>query len=197
MTTGLTTQTFKNLQLNAGCFVAMDVSTYETVEALKEALAGAMDDAKQWLGATRGGGTFQCVPTIRGVEVDGKRSEFVGSTVIDAWDVKLTTTLLETTPENFARALMCVDSSTTGQKTTLKVRSTIKDTDYIPHLAWVGDTAYGLTVIELDNALNLAGANFTFTDKGEGTLPVEFQAHQSNMLNQDFAPCRVHFLETA
>lgn len=193
MTTGLTTQTFKNLQLDAGCFVSMDLSTYNTVEALKEALAGAIEDPEKWLGATRGGGTFQCVPTTRSVEADGKRSEFVGSTVIDGWDVKLTTTLMEATPENFARALMCVDSTTMGQKTTLKVRTAIKDTDYIP-LAWVGDTAYGLTVIELDNTLNIAGANFTFTDKGEGTLPVEFHAHQSDMLNQDFAPCRVHFL---
>lgn len=198
MTTGLTPQTFENLQLDAGCFVAnVALSAIKTVQEVKAALASAVSDPAKWLGATRGGGTFTCVPTIRSIEADGKRSEFVGSTLNDGWTVKLATTLLEATPENFKRALMTADATTNGNVTVIKPRTAIKDEDYITTLAWVGDTAYGLTVIELDNALNLAGATFAFTDKGEGTIPVEFTAHQASLENQEYAPCRVYVLENA
>lgn len=198
MTTGLTPQTFENLQLNAGCFVAgVDISSITSVSALKTALTAAMEDATKWLGATRGGGTFQCTPSIRNIEADGKRSEFVGSSVNDGWTVKLSTTLLEATPENFKRALLSADVATSGNLTTIKPRTAIADDDYIAMLAWVGDTAYGLTVIELDNVLNLAGATFTFTDKSEGTIPVEFTAHQADLTNQEYAPCRVYVLKDA
>lgn len=198
MTTGLTPQTFKNLQLNAGCFVAgVALSAIKTVSELKAALTSAMNDPEKWLGATRGGGTFQCTPTIRNIEADGKRSEFVGSSVNDGWTVRMSTTLLEATTENFKRALLSADVTTTGSFTTIKPRTAIKTEDYIPKLAWVGDTAYGLTVIELDNVLNLAGATFTFTDKGEGTIPVEFTAHQADLTNQEYAPCRVYVLKDA
>lgn len=198
MTTGLTPQTFENLQLNAGCFVAgVALSAIKSVSDLKAALTSAMNDPEKWLGATRGGGTFQCTPTIRNIEADGKRSEFVGSSVNDGWTVKLSTTLLEATPENFKRVLLSADVETSGSVTTIKPRTAIKPEDYINPVAWVGDTAYGLTAIEMDNVLNLAGATFTFTDKGEGTIPVEFTAHQANLENQEYAPCRVYVLKDA
>jgi hypothetical protein len=41
--------------------------------------------------------------------------------------------------------------------------------------------------------LNLTGANFTFTDKGEGTLPFEFQAHQADLSNMAYAPVSLVF----
>lgn len=198
MTTGLTLETLKNLQLNAGCFVAgMDMSTFETSTALAAALVEAMGDPDKWLGATRGGGTFQCTPTMRSIEIDGKRAEYVGSVQNDGWTVKLTTTLLEATPENFKRALISADVTTNGSRTTIQARNSIKTEDYIPHLAWVGDTAQGLIAIELDSALNISGASFTFTDKGEGTLPVEFQAHYATMQNQETAPFRIHVFKAA
>lgn len=195
MTTGLTPATFQNLQLNAGALlVNFNVDDYATTAALKEALASELETRTNALGATRGGGSFVCTPTMRSVEADGKRSEFVGSTVNDGWTVKLTATLIETSPENVKRVLMSADFDTeTEGKTVLRVRTHIKDDDYIPTLVWVGDTSKGYVVIELSNVLNLSGANFTFTDKGEGTMPVEFQAHQADLQNQEYAPCRVIF----
>lgn len=196
MTTGLSPATFTRLQLNAGAFlINFDVDEYATVAALKSAIVEALTTGEKALGATRGGGTFQCTPTMRSIEADGKRAEFVGSTVNDGWTVKLTTTLLEITPENFKRALISADiEAGEGGKKIVKIRTRVADTDYIPTLCWVGDSSNGLVIIELTNALNLTGANFTFTDKGEGTLPVEFQAHQADLLAQDYAPCRVIFL---
>ena len=55
----------------------------------------------------------------------------------------------------------------------------------------------GFVMIELDNVLNIAGATFTFTDKGEGTLPFEFHAHQASLEDQEYAPCRIVFFDQA
>ena len=52
-------------------------------------------------------------------------------------------------------------------------------------------------LIELSNALNITGANFTFTDKGEGTLPVEFTAHQDSLDDMEYAPCQIVFFDKA
>lgn len=198
MTTGLTPQTFENLQLNAGVFLKdFDYSEITDPDSLADAVIAALESREGVLGATRGGGTFTCAPSIRNIEADGKRSEFVGSTVNDGWTVRLSTTLLEATPENFKDALMSADVTVTGNVTKVQPRTAIETEDYISHLCWIGDTSKGLMLIELDNALNIDGASFTFTDKGEGTLPVNFQAHQSNMLNQEEAPCRVMFFNEA
>ena len=38
---------------------------------------------------------------------------------------------------------------------------------------------------------------YTFTDKGEGTLPFEFHAHQASLEDQEYAPCRIVFFDQA
>ena len=65
-------------------------------------------------------------------------------------------------------------------------------------MCWVGDTSdQGFVLINLDNVINLTGANFTFTDKGEGTLPFEFQAHHKELKNMKYAPCEIVFFKKA
>lgn len=196
-------QTFENLQLNAGAVVKnFDVSTYTDYSTLKEALFAAVKDSTKALGATRGGGTFTATPTMRSIEADGKRYEFKGSTVIDAWDIKLTATLMEITPDNFALALGTAEkteekSFTVGKKTTIKLRTNIEDGDYIQNLVWFGNTSKGFVAIALDNALNNTGVTLTFSDKGEGTIPVEFHAYQDTVENNEYAPCTIYFFEEA
>lgn len=198
MITGLRAETFERLQLNAGVFLTgFDYSAATDAATLKTKLATAIEAGTGVLGATRGGGSFECTPETRTIEADGMRYPFKGSTVNDMWTVKLKTTLLEATPENFKNALMCADITTAGKVTTVRVRTDIKPDDYIPSLCWIGDTSKGFVMIQLDNALNLTGASFTFTDKGEGTLPVEFQAHQASLEDQDHAPFRVVFFDEA
>lgn len=196
-TTGLRPATFQNLQLNAGVFLTgFNWEESDSVEKLKTAIKAFIKSGEGVLGATRGGGTFQCTPDIRGVEADGKRMEFVGSTVNDGWTTQMSTTLIEVTPENFALALMCSEIEKKSENVTVvKVRTAIDDSDYMPKLCWIGDTSRGYVMIELDNALNTEGANFTFTDKGEGTLPVTFVAHQGSLEDQDYAPFRIVFFD--
>lgn len=201
--TAVRPQTFERLQLNAGAFLKnFDTSTYTEYSALEEALFAAIKDGTKTLGATRGGGTFTASPTMRSIEADGKRYEFKGSTVVDAWDIKLTATLMEITPDNFALALGTAEktedkSFTTGKKTTIKLRTNIEDGDYIQNLVWFGNTSKGLVAIALDNALNNTGVTLTFSDKGEGTLPVEFHAYQDTVENNEYAPCAIYFFDEA
>ena len=196
-------QTFENLQLNAGAVLKnFDVSTYTDYGTLKEALFAAVKDSTKALGATRGGGTFTATPTMRSIEADGKRYEFKGSTVIDAWDIKLTATLMEITPDNFTLSLGTAEKAedktfTVGKKTTIKLRTSIKDEDYIQNLVWFGNTSKGFVAIALDNALNNTGVTLTFSDKGEGTLPVEFHAYQDTVENNEYAPCAIYFFDEA
>nr|DAN09127.1 MAG TPA: major tail protein [Caudoviricetes sp.] len=200
MITGLRPESFQKLQLNAGVFLAgFDFASAKDAAAVKTAIKTFIQTGEGVLGATRGGGSFECTPDIRAIEADGKRYEFKGSEVNDGWTVKLKTTLIEATPENFARALMCatVTDDTGGKMHTIRVRTDIANGDYIPKLCWVGDTSEGFVLIELSNALNITGANFTFTDKGEGTLPVEFTAHQDSLDDMEYAPCQIVFFDKA
>ena len=201
--TAVRPQTFERLQLNAGAFLKnFDLSTYTEYSALEEALFAAIKDGTKTLGATRGGGTFTASPTMRNIEADGKRYEFKGSSVIDAWDIKLTATLMEITPDNFVLALGTAEKTedkafTVGKKTTIKLRTSIEDGDYIQNLVWFGNTSKGLVAIALDNALNNTGVTLTFSDKGEGTLPVEFHAYQDTVENNEYAPCAIYFFDEA
>lgn len=197
MVTPCRTETFQNLQLNAGAFlIGFDYSTYENATTLRNALGAALQDSTKLLGATRGGGTFVVTSEIREPDVDGKRYRFKGGAFVDSVDAQLTGTLVEIMPSVFAKVLATGESTTSGQKTTIKMHTAIQDTDYIDSLVWVGDMSDGgLVLIALKNALNNNGMTFTFTDKGEGTIPFEFHAYQDVVEDYDYAPFEVIFLD--
>lgn len=200
MTTGLRASTFENLQLNAGMFLAnFDYSTATDAATLGALLKTEREKASgsALIGATRGGGTFVCTPNTRSIEADGKREEWKGSSVNDGWTIKLTTTLLEINATNLKRSFGTADVTNTEKKHTIKIRTDIKDADYIESLVWVGDTSKGYVLIAIKNALNTAGATLTWTDKGEGTIPVEFTAHQDGLETDGYAPCEVIFFDPA
>lgn len=200
MTTGLRASTFENLQLNAGMFLAnFDYSTATDAATLGALLKTEREktSGSALIGATRGGGTFVCTPNTRSIEADGKREEWKGSSVNDGWTIKLTTTLLEINATNLKRAFGTADVTDTEKKHTIKIRTDIKDADYIESLVWVGDTSKGYVLIAIKNALNTAGATLTWTDKGEGTIPVEFTAHQDGLETDGYAPCEVIFFDPA
>lgn len=198
--TAVRNETFKNLQLNSGAvLVNFDYSTITDMAALKTAIAEALKSYDTTVGATRGGCTFSAVPTMRQIEADGKRYEFVGSNVIDKWAVKLTGTLIEIVPGNITRVLATGEATENEGKTitTIKTRTALKDTDYIESVTWVGDTSKGAMMITLFNALNTSGATMTINDNGEGTLPFEFVAHQINVEQTEYAPYEIVYLNPA
>lgn len=196
MITGLRPATFENLQLNAGVFLEnFNYSSIANAGALKTALETAIAAGTTILGATIGDGSFVCTPSIRQIEANGMRYPIKGSTVNDMWTVKMTGTMKEVNPANFKRAIPGATISGASPKTTIKVNTDIASSDYITSLVWVGDTSKGYCLIKLDNALNTSGATFTFTDKGEGSIPFEFQAHCASLADMANAPCEIVFFE--
>ena len=198
MTSPIRSDAFKNLQLNAGIFlVDFNYSSITDSTALKTAIKTAVTAGTGILGVTRGGGTFTVTRETRTPEVDGMRYPFKGADFVDSADAYLSGTLLEVNPTNFTRLLGTGDATTSGKKTTVKMRTAIDpDTDYIDSLCWVGDLADGkLVMIELDNAFNTSDFSLTFTDKGEGTMTFEFHARQEDVEDYDEAPFRVIFFD--
>ena len=198
--------TFDNLQLNCGIFIRDLKYTGTGAPAnagelltLIESIINGTDNASSGtlLGATNGGGTFPVPREMRNPEVDGLRYRFKGGVFVDSADPTLSTTLVETTPENFAIA-MGATATTSGKITTVKMPTVITDDAYMDNLCWVGELADGkLVVICLYNALNVADFSFTFKDKGEGNFTVEFHACQDDVNDYDEAPFEVVFFDTA
>ena len=198
LTTALRSETFENLQLNAGIVLAnFDLSTVADATALAELIAEKLQTPDEtMLGATRGGGSFVVSKEIREPDIDGRRYSFKGGRFVDSSDARLTTTLVEITPGNIVRTLAAGEASTSGKKTTIVMHTAIQNTDYLTNVVWIGDLADGrLVAIELLNALNTGDFTFTYTDKGEGTLAVEFHAHQEHVEDYDQAPFRVIYFE--
>lgn len=198
LTSPIRADAFMNLQLNAGIFlVDFNYASATDAATLKTAIKSAITAGTNILGVTRGGGSFTVTRETRTPEVDGMRYPFVGADFVDSADAYLSGTLLEVTPENFARLLGTGDAVTSGNKTTVTMHTAVTESDYIDSLCWVGDLSDGrLVLIELDNAFNTADFSLTFTDKGEGTMTFEFHARQSNVDDYDYAPFRVIFFES-
>lgn len=195
-TNALRNATFDNLQLNAGLFLKdFDYSDIADAKALKAALTAAITAGEKILGATRGGGTFTVTRDMRTPDIDGIRYNFKGGNFVDSMDAYLATTVVEVTPENFA-GLLGGTATKDGKKTTVKMQTAIDDEDYLENLCWIGDLSDGrLVLICLYNALNTADFTFTFADKNEGTLAVEFHACQSEVNDYDEAPFEVVFFD--
>lgn len=198
MLSPLRTETFENLQLNAGIFIKnFDYSSYTDADSLKEAIRSLIVSGTNLLGATRGGGSFTVTREMRTPDADGKRYRFKGDTFVDSVDAQISTTMIEVTPENIKTAFGSATVTTVGRVTTIEVRTAIGGDAYLDNICWVGDLADGrFVLICLNNALNTADFTLTFTDKGEGTIPVEFHAFQSDVLDYDVAPFKVIYFDT-
>lgn len=200
-TTALRSDTFNKLQLNAG--ILLKNLTYSSVTdsaALKTAIAnivsGGTSPIGTMIGATRGGGTFTVTRELRTPEIDGMRYGFKGSDFVDSADAYISTTLVEVTPDNITDLLGSGKKTTSGKVTTIKMDTAIDASDYLTNICWVGDLADGqMVLICLKNAINTADFTFTYTDKGEGTLAVEFHARQATVSDYDEAPFEVVFFD--
>lgn len=177
---GFTSTTAENLLLDAGAIFInydMEVDTFDSAVA-----------AGKLLGATRGGSTFEAVPEIRNIEIDGVKGRAKGLTVIDSWEVKLTANVLEVTKEGLTKALTSgsVDSITNLDYDIITASNDVPLSSYIDNITFVGKKSGSSNpvIIQLYNALNVTGLNIQTADKGETVIAMEFQAHyDSNELD--------------
>ena len=194
MITGLRPDTFQHIQLNAGAFlINFDYSSATDAKSLREAITTAIrGETTKVLSATRGGGTFTMTPATRSVEADGKRNEFVGSTINDGFTANITGTFLEFTEETFVALGGKVTETSKEHVKEIRFPTSFDESMYIKSLVWVGDMGGDkVLLIDLQNALNTSGVSFTFTDKGEGTMPFTFVAHQADLDDSEYAPVKV------
>lgn len=188
MLTGVTADTSKNLQLDAGVFLT-DYTLGEDIVA------------ENILGATRGGGTVSIVPVIHHVDADGIPANFKGMDRIDEITATISTTMLEVTPEAIVAAMggaAEIESGREDGNVHITIGHTLKDSSYRT-IWWLGNMSDGrLIAVKLSNAMSKEGLQLSISSKGEGTYPVSLTAHYdtTSYLGAK-APVDVYFIKKA
>lgn len=145
--------------------------------------------AGKCLGATQGGSEFSAVPSVRRMDIDGVHTRTKGDSLIDSWEVYLKTKLVEITPDNLKLALGVGDSAaskTTGY-TEITGRDTIKDTDYVENIAFVGNVLGSNLpiIIVIYNAFHEGGLKITAADKNNAGVECQFYGYNDPEIYDD------------
>ncbi|MGN0380000.1 MAG: hypothetical protein ACI4EU_10460 [Butyrivibrio sp.] len=170
---GFTKKTAQSLVLDAGAFFKdFDI---ENDDFEKAVASGKL------IGATKDGGEFSAVPTVRQIEVDGVKGRAKGLEIIDSWDVYLKANVIEIKKETIQTALCAskiADESPSGY-THITANNSIELDDYIDNITWVG-TLSGSDkpiIIQVKNALNTDGLKLTTKDKDQSVISMTFYGH--------------------
>lgn len=190
---GFTKNTPEHLLLDAGAFFKN--FTYETSGSSNDTFDSAVEAGKL-LGATKGGGEFSAVPTVRQVEIDGVKGKVKGLEVIDSWEVYLKATILEATTDAI-KASLCASSVDTESDTKYDVitgNADIDLDDYVDNVTWIGKLSGSEepVIIQVYNALNTDGLTMTVQDKSEATIPMTFHGHYTQD-NLDKPPFKIFY----
>lgn len=188
--TKIPTDTFKNLQLNAGVLLkSFDVET-QTVAA------------DSIVGATSGGVSFTAVPSFIdfGEDIDNCPKNMKEMKKLDSWEAKMSGTFASVS-KSLAKTLVGA-ADLSGSKIT--PRNDLADADFTD-LWWVGDYSEvnedgtstgkaGFIAIHLLNSLSTGGFSIQSSDKGKGQFEFEFTGHYS-MEDQDKVPFELYVQE--
>lgn len=188
--TKIPTDTFKNLQLNAGVLLkSFDVDT--------QTLA-----ADSIVGATSGGVSFTAVPSFNdfGEDIDNCPKNMKEMKKLDSWEAKMSGTFASVS-KSLAKTLVGA-ADLSGAKIT--PRNDLAAADF-SDLWWVGDYSEvnedgtstgkaGFIAIHLLNSLSTGGFSIQSSDKGKGQFEFEFTGHYS-MEDQDKVPFELYIQE--
>lgn len=190
--TKIPTDTFKNLQLNAGVLLkSFDVETQTMA-------------ADSIVGATSGGVSFTAVPSFIdfGEDIDNCPKNMKEMKKLDSWEAKMSGTFASVS-KSLAKTLVGA-ADLSGSK--IAPRNDLADADF-SDLWWVGDYSEvnedgtstgkaGFIAIHLLNSLSTGGFSIQSSDKGKGQFEFEFTGHYS-MEDQDKVPFEVYVQEGA
>lgn len=175
--TGVTANTSKHLQLDAGAF-------YKNFDPTTDTAATA---SAKLIGATAGGGSFAAVPTIRRIEVDGLKGATKGYEALDEWQVTLTANVKELTVDSLKLALATAsstqtkspNSATSNNYDKITAANDIADADYLTNVTWIGRLSGSELpiIIVVKNALCTNGLTLTTADKAEGVIALTITGH--------------------
>ena len=173
--TKIPTNTFKELQLNAGVLVSEFTPSSGTVTA------------SNIIGATSGGVNFTATPeyTDFGDDIDNCPKNMKELKRLDNWTVEMSGTYL-TVNTTVAKALVGAADIDGSDNTKIVPRNDIADTDS-SDIWWLGDysdkngaTNGGYMAIHLINALSTGGFQLQSGDKAKGQFAFTYTAHYSN-----------------
>ena len=184
--TQIPTNTFKELQLNAGILTSTFTPATGTVAA---------DDM---LGATSGGVNFTAKPTFidLGDGIDNCPKNMMELKTLESWEAKISGTFLTV---NTAQAKSLLAAADIGGSDTTKVtpRNDVAPTDF-DDIWWIGDysdkngaTNGGYIAIHMMNALSTGGFQIQSGDKAKGQFAFEYTAHYS-MDTADTVPFEIY-----
>lgn len=188
--TKIPTDTFKNLQLNAGVLLkSFDVDTQTMA-------------ADSIVGATSGGVSFTAVPSFIdfGEDIDNCPKNMKEMKKLDSWEAKMSGTFASVS-KSLAKTLVGA-ADLSGSK--IAPRNDLAAADF-SDLWWVGDYSEvnedgtstgkaGFIAIHLLNSLSTGGFSIQSSDKGKGQFEFEFTGHYS-MEDQDKVPFEVYVQE--
>ena len=188
--TKIPTDTFKNLQLNAGVLLkSFDVETQTMA-------------ADSIVGATSGGVSFTAVPSFIdfGEDIDNCPKNMKEMKKLDSWEAKMSGTFASVSKALAKTLVGAADLS--GSK--IAPRNDLAAADF-SDLWWVGDYSEvnedgtstgkaGFIAIHLLNSLSTGGFSIQSSDKGKGQFEFEFTGHYS-MEDQDKVPFEVYVQE--
>lgn len=188
--TKIPTDTFKNLQLNAGVLLkSFDVGTQTMA-------------ADSIVGATSGGVSFTAVPSFIdfGEDIDNCPKNMKEMKKLDSWEAKMSGTFASVS-KSLAKTLVGA-ADLSGSK--IAPRNDLAAADF-SDLWWVGDYSEvnedgtstgkaGFIAIHLLNSLSTGGFSIQSSDKGKGQFEFEFTGHYS-MEDQDKVPFEVYVQE--
>ena len=173
--TKIPTNTFKELQLNAGVLVSEFTPSSGTITA------------SNIIGATSGGVNFTATPeyTDFGDDIDNCPKNMKELKRLDNWTVEMSGTYL-TVNTTVAKALVGAADIDGSDNTKIVPRNDIVDADF-SDIWWVGDysdknaaTNGGYMAIHLINALSTGGFQLQSGDKAKGQFAFTYTAHYSN-----------------
>lgn len=191
--------THEHLQLGEGVLLrGVDVEAALAADSPAAALAGAISAALQdpscRIGATKSGCVFRCVPRT-GDLTGGHRTPAEGELLALRWDVSLSGTLLEISPDNAAMLLSIPLFISSRPHTVLTPHPTP-----IPattgDVCWVGDTGGSLLAIVLHSPVSTGGMVFRASRNGLGEMDFTLTG-QRRSPHDSALPCQLIWLKEA
>ena len=182
--TQIPTDTFKNLQMNAG--ILLDEFTPAT---------GVIGNI---IGATSGGVNFTATPEFSdyGEDIDNCPKNMLELKKLTKWEAKMSGTFVALTATT-AKTLIGAADVDSADATHIIPRNDILESDF-KDIWWVGDysnlngdTNGGFCAVHLINALSTGGFQIQSGDKTKGTFGFEFTGHYS-MAEQDRVPFEIY-----
>lgn len=181
--TQIPTDTFENLQMNAG--ILLDEFTPST---------GVIGNI---IGATTGGINFTATPTYSdyGEDIDNCPKNMKELKKLDSWEATLSGTFASVSA-SLAKTLIGAADADKSDTTHIIPRNDILETDF-QDIWWVGDysnlngdTNGGFCAVHLINALSTGGFQIQSTDKAKGQFAFSFTGHYS-MNDQSRVPFEI------